>query len=105
MYGENLMLIRRGWNGYVDALRDEVWQNHTEIHVVDFDFYNLSVFNQCENSNDILMTIDTWKNVHPLLKILPVEWKYTIPFGLLHAPQPDETVRHFLDAVQKIVKA
>jgi DNA-binding transcriptional LysR family regulator len=105
MYGENLMLIRRGWNGCVDALRDEVWQNHPEIYVVDFDFYNLSVFNQCENSNDILMTIDTWKNVHPLLKILPVEWKYTIPFGLLHAPQPDEIVRHFLDAVQKIVKA
>jgi DNA-binding transcriptional LysR family regulator len=103
MYGENLMLIHRGWNGYVDTLRDEVWQNHPQIHIVDFDFYDLSVFNQCENSNDILMTVDAWKNVHPLLKILPVEWKHTIPFGLLHAPEPSETVQRFLDAVHKAV--
>lgn len=103
MYGENLMLIRRGWNDYVDKLRDEILQNHPEIHVVDFDFYDLSVFNQCENSNDILMVVDTWKNAHPLLNILPVEWNYTIPFGLLHAPEPSVTVQNFLDAVQKVM--
>ena len=25
-----------------------------------------------------LMAVENWKDAHPLLKIIPVEWKYTI---------------------------
>lgn len=104
LYGEKLMLIRRGWNGYVDMLRDDIQQNHPQIQVVDFDFYHVNVFNQCDNSNFVLMTIDNWKNVHPLLKVLPVGWDHTIPFGLLHSPAPSQTVQRFLNATQSALK-
>lgn len=66
LYGEDLMLIHRGWSRYVDKLRDELWMKHPQIHIVDFDFYNVSVFNQCENSNDVLMAVGSWASVHPL---------------------------------------
>lgn len=96
LYGENLMLIHRDWSHYVDLLRDDIWKNHPEIHIVDFDFYDVEAFNQCENNNCVLMAVENWKYVHPLLKILPVDWGYTIPFGLLHAPEPSPTVERFL---------
>jgi DNA-binding transcriptional LysR family regulator len=96
--GENLMLIRRGWNTYVDKLRDSAMNE--KIKTIDFDFFNLSVFNRCENGNDILMTFESWKNAHPLIKILPVEWDFTVPYGLLHSPEPTEIVKKFLDAVR-----
>ena len=102
LYGENLMLIHRGWSHYVDKLRDDLWVNHPQIKIIDFDFYNVSVFNQCENSNDILMAIDSWQSVHPLLKIIPVEWDYSIPYGLLHSPEPTKTVQDFLSIIQTI---
>ncbi|MGI6269979.1 MAG: LysR family transcriptional regulator [Candidatus Howiella sp.] len=104
LYGENLMLMHRGWSNYVDKLRDDLWMNHPQIHIIDFDFYNVSIFNQCENSNDILMAVDSWQSVHPLLKIIPVEWDYTIPFGLLHSPEPTKTVQDFLSVIQEIKK-
>lgn len=104
LYGENLMLMHRGWSNYVDKLRDDLWMNHPQIHIVDFDFYNVGVFNQCENSNDILMAVGSWASVHPLLKIIPVEWDYTIPFGLLHSPTPSSTVRRVLEVVQAVGK-
>ena len=102
LYGENLMLIHRGWSHYVDKLRDDLWKNHPQIKIIDFEFYNVSVFNQCENSNDILMAIDSWQSVHPLLKIIPVEWDYSIPYGLLHSPEPTKTVQDFLSIIQTI---
>ena len=102
LYGENLMLIHRGWSHYVDKLRDDLWMNHPQIKIIDFDFYNVSVFNQCENSNDVLMAIDSWQSVHPLLKIIPVEWDYSIPYGLLHSPEPTKTVQDFLSIIQTI---
>lgn len=103
LYGENLMLMRRGWSHYVDLLRDDLWKNHPQIRIVDFDFYDVEAFNQCENNNCVLMAIENWRYVHPLLKILPVEWNYTIPFGLLHSLKPSPTVKQFLKAVEKAV--
>lgn len=104
LYGENLMLMRRNWSHYVDLLRDDLWKNHPEIHIVDFDFYDVNAFNQCENNNCVLMAVEKWQYVHPLLKILPVDWNYTIPYGLLHSPQPSPVVKRFLQAVEKITR-
>ena len=101
LYGENLMLIKRDWSLYIDQLRDDIWKNHPQIHIVDFDFYDTNVFNQCENNNCVLMAVQHMKYVHPLLKILPVEWDYTIPYGLLHSPNPSPIVKQFLNAVSK----
>lgn len=99
-----LMLMKRNWSHYVDMLRDEIWQNHPQIQIVDFDFYSVEVFNRCENSNDVLMAVRTWDNVHPLLKVIPVEWNYAIPYGLLHSHTPSETVKQFLSAIQTVLQ-
>ncbi len=102
LYGENLMLMHRGWSNYVDLLRDDLWENHPEIHIVDFDFYSLEVFNQCENNNALLMAIEKWQGVHPLLKILPVRWSYGIPFGLLYSKTPSSKVQKLLEAITQV---
>lgn len=88
----------------MDNLRDDLWQNHSQIHIVDFDFYSTDVFNRCENGNYVLLTIPGWANVHSFLKVIPVEWEYDIPYGLLRALEPSETVRQFLEAAQAAVK-
>ena len=101
LHGENFLMMHRGWSNYVDELRDDIWKNHPQIHVVDFDIYSVDIFNQCENSNDILMVVENWRDVHPLLKVIPVEWKYTIPFGILYSPEPTDLVRRFLKTVKQ----
>lgn len=103
LYGENLMLMRRGWSCYVDALRDDIWQNHSQIHIVDFDFYSVDVFNRCGNGNDVLMAVQAWEHVHPLLKVIPADWDHSIPYGLLHSPDPSETVKQFLASIQTVL--
>lgn len=38
LHGEALMLIREGWNHYVDELRHDLMDGHPEIKLIDFDF-------------------------------------------------------------------
>lgn len=47
------------------------------------------------------MAIESWENVHPLLKILSIEWDYEVLFGLCYSPSPSDTVRSFIYAVIK----
>lgn len=104
LYGKKLMLMHRGWSAYVDKLRDDLTANHPQINIVDFDFYNLEIFNRCEYEDGILMAVRNWAGVHPLLKILPVKWQYTIPYGLLYAKDPSDLVWDFLEAVKQVTK-
>lgn len=102
LHGERLMMIRRGWNQSMDDLRDELLAHHPSVEIVDFDFFSTEAFNQCERANDLMIAIDNWKGVHPLLKVLPVRLKFTIPFGILHAPTPSPTVERFLEAIRQV---
>lgn len=99
--GETLMLMNRNWSGYVDALRDDIWKNHPQISIEDFSFYDINVFNRCESGRNLLMAVKPWDHVHPLLKILPVNWDYAVPYGILHNPEPSDTVKRFLRAVEQ----
>lgn len=102
LYGENLMLMHRGWSHYVDQLRDDLWQHHPQIRIVDFDFYSMDVFNRCESTNDVLLAISGWASVHPLLKVIPVEWDYSIPYGILHSLEPSPVVQRFLEVARAV---
>lgn len=101
--GEHFMLIKRNWNAHIDAVRDYLKNNYSNIYIETFDFYGIEAFNQCELNNHLIMTIDRWKDVHPLLKVMPVQWDYTIPFGILHAQKPSENVMKFLDTIEQVV--
>lgn len=105
LYGETLMLMNRNWSGYVDALRDDIWKNHPQIHIQDFSFYDINVFNQCEGGNYLLMAVKRWDHIHPLLKILPVNWDYAVPYGILHNQHPSSKVKNFLQAVQQALRS
>lgn len=102
LYGENLLLMHRGWSNYVDLLRDDLLQHHAQINIVDFDFYSIEVFNRCENSDDMLLVIQSWETVHPLMKVIPVNWSYGIPFGLLYSMEPSDKVKKLLLAIRQI---
>lgn len=100
LYGENLLMIHKGWSGQMDQLREELLRDHPQVRIVDFGFYNMEVFNRCENSGDVLLVLSDKVNIHPLLKMIPVEWDYGISYGILHSPDPAPAVRRFLEAVK-----
>ncbi len=103
LYGEEVMMITPGRMGCMDALRDFLTHHHSRIKIKDFTFYNTAIFNECENSEKLLVTIERWRSVHPLLKTVNLPWDFEMPYGLLHAPSPEPKVKRFLHALEQIV--
>ena len=104
LYGQNLMMIHRGWSRCMDTLRDVIIKEYTGIKILDFEFYDVNVFNRCEINRDILLVVKNWACVHPMMKVIPVEWDYSISFGLLYPLEPSETVQTFLAAVKTVTQ-
>ena len=99
LYGETLMMVKRGDSATVDGVRAEV-ERHPQIQIEDTpQFYDMEVFNRCAQTRNVLLTLECWKDVHPALVTIPVDWDHAIPYGLLYALQPEEDITRFLALV------
>ncbi len=102
LYGEVLMIGERGNNHRIDALRDELEHRHPQIAIENTNpYYNLDVFNDCAEKNHVLLTLECWSEIHPAMVTLPVEWNYTMPYGLVYAKEPERKVMFLLDALRE----
>ena len=100
--GESLLLVKRGESYVLDEMRDEIHRIHTSVHVVDFDgYYDLSAFNLCEQRGYLMETLDMWASLHPSLATIPVNWDYEMPYGIIYAKTPSDTVKTFIAAISK----
>lgn len=103
LYGETLMMVKRGDSDVNDLLRNDLEKHHPKIHIEDTpQFYDLSVFNRCAETGNVLLTIECWQDVHPGLISIPVNWDYSIPYGLLYSLDAPEDVLRFVEAVKKM---
>lgn len=101
LYGETLMMVKRGDSDVNDFLRNDLEKNHPQIHLEDTPpFYDMSVFNHCAETGKVLLTIECWQEVHPGLVSIPVNWEYSIPYGLLYSLDAPKDVLRFVEMVK-----
>ena len=80
--GRKVLFIRRGWNRFIDDLRDKLEKQG--VRTEDFEMFNITAYNRAVAENTPIITVDGWQDVHPLLKLIPTSWNDSIPFGVLH---------------------
>lgn len=103
LYGQTLMMVKEGDSDLNDRLRADLRENHPRIHLEDTpQFYDISVFNRCAETDRVLLTLECWQDVHPGLVTLPVDWDYAIPYGLLYAMEPSPDVERFVRAAAEL---
>lgn len=95
-----ILFIRRGWNRYIDDLRDKL--ETKGVITEDFEMFNISAYNRAVAENTPIITVEGWEDVHPLLKLIPAEWKDSVPFGVFYSPTPSGLVRRFIDLLSSV---
>ena len=103
LFGETLLMVKQGDSPTVDCIREEL-QKYPLIHIEDTpQFYDMEVFNYCVQRGFLLVTLECWADVHPSLITLPVDWNFSLPYGILYANHPSEEIRHILAAIQSVI--
>lgn len=99
--GENLMLLKRGDSPELNKLRDEIETKHPNISILDIPhFYDTNVFNECEQTGCIMETLDIWRDVHPSIVTIPMDWGYKTYYGIVYAKQPSEPMQAFINIIE-----
>lgn len=102
--GQTLMMVAEGDSGTNDFIRSDLLRQYPQITIEDTPpFYDISVFNRCAETGNVLLTLECWQDVHPGLVTIPVNWDYKIPYGLLYPLSPLPDIKRFVDIVAAMV--
>ena len=99
---EKILILKSGYLEDIDHLRIDLLSKNSSIILEEIPFFNIKAFNQCVNENKLMIVIPEWKNIHPMLKIIPVKWNYTIPFGIMYSKQPSNDVQYLLNKIKEL---
>lgn len=103
LFGETVLMVKSGDSPTVDRIR-EALMNYPLIHIEDTpQFYDMEVFNYCVQQGFLLVTLECWADVHPSLITLPVEWDFSLPYGILYESEPSPEIKHVLETIEKII--
>lgn len=105
LYGETILMVERGDTSYIDNLRDEIEENHPQIHIHDVPPYDFNVFNYAENTGRPMISVDLWDGIHPALVTLTCDWgkEYAVPYGILYAKDPTKHVMEFIHIMERVM--
>lgn len=99
--GRRVYLLNAGWSHAIDELRKDIVAHHPNVEIVDFPFLNTAIFNQCINDGDVFVGLSIWKHIHLFLTVRPMNWNYSMNYGVLYSQEPSEPVKKFLNVVKE----
>lgn len=99
---ETLIIAKRGISASSDRVRDELEQYHPQIRLKDVEYLDINMFNRLASSDELILSVECWKDVHPLLVTLPVDWDYQLSYGLIYVKDPPREVLQFIMAIGNV---
>lgn len=106
LHGEHFLMQVRGNSPINDKVRDDIELNHPQITIIDLpQHYDLEVFNRCAENEGILLTLESWREVHPSLVTIPFQVEYSIPYGILFSKDPSPETSRFIDIIQSLTQS
>lgn len=101
LYGETVLAVEPGDSPVIDRARALLVQ-HRHINIEDVPhFYDAGTFNRSEREKKVLLTLECWRDVHPSLVTLSVNWEFAVPYGILYPMRPSAHIEQFLQVLQE----
>ena len=100
--GEKLLITKSGNSPCFDSMKADICRRFPGIQMIEYQpHYDIEIFNQCEISGIPLVSLDIWSHIHPALGTIPVDWDYTIPYGVMYPKNPSESTRRFMELLRQ----
>ena len=102
LFGQTIYLSKRNNTPYIDRVADYLEQ-FPQIQLKEGEVLDLPFFNRLVTTQDLIVSADCWKDVHPLLATIPIDWDFTMPYGLIYAKEPSKELLQFIMAIGNIL--
>ncbi len=99
--GQELVTLAGSVNTYYKAFNKRLQKEAPHVRLRPVSFIDFATLNETVIGRHMLLVGEYLWNVHPLLRLIPLEGDLLMPYGLYYSPEPSPGVRQFLETFQK----
>lgn len=100
--GETVLISSSDIAGMTAPMAADLERHQARVEYLKQTSFDITAYNQCAYTGTILIS-PVRNNVHPLLKSIPINWSYTVPYGLIYPSHPNEGVEKFIRAAAEYI--
>ena len=94
---ETVLLPPRNESPNIELISRDLEENHPEINLVATDnFFTPNIYNDYANQDYLVFIRETWRYLSPGMIVIPVEWDYKGPYGVMYSREPRQAVVEFV---------
>ena len=102
--GEKIAAITTGKSKQNQDIVNKIKQNCDDVEIIDAPlYYDMNLFNKCEENGYLLVTLECWKDIHPAFKTIPISSGESMPYGIIYSKEPSDDASKFLDIIKTVV--
>lgn len=103
--GEKVTTITTGDSKKTQDILNNIKNNCKDVEIYDAPFfYDINVFNRCEENGSLLVSLECWNNVHPAFKTIPLDSGETTPYGILYSKTPTDDALKFIEIIRNTIE-
>ena len=57
----------------------------------------MGVFNECQQNNNVLLSLECWNDIHPMLVNIPIKLDYKMSLAILCSKNPSQHILNFIE--------
>lgn len=102
--GERITAITRGDSKQNQDILNKIKENCKNVEILEAPlFYDINVFNKCEETNSLLVTLECWSDIHLAFKTIPLDSGETMPYGIIYSKTPTDDAKKFIEIIKKLI--
>lgn len=99
-----IIMVERGDTAYIDQIRDIIENKYPEIEIINVPSYDIDTFNFCNSIEGVMISVDIWDQIHPLLVNVPLSHEFYVPYGFIYPLNPSKKIIQFIDCLKKEIE-
>ena len=93
--------MKNAQNDYINSVN---LNHYPSITIKDISpAYNTETFNKCALSQDFLLSLECWTNIHSSLKAISLKEDYFLPYGIVCKRNSSQKMEEFHSIIEKIL--
>ena len=102
---ETVTAITRGDSKQNQYILEKIKNTCDNVEILEAPlFYDIDVYNKCEENGSLLITLECWKDIHPAFKTIPLNTNEKMPYGILYSKTPSDDAYKFLNIIKEAIK-
>ena len=99
---ETVTAITRGDSKQNQDILEKIKNTCDNVEILEAPlFYDIDVYNKCEENGSLLITLECWKDIHPAFKTIPLDTPEKMPYGILYSKSPSDDACKFLNIIKE----